>query len=382
MSAAPAPSALRVERAGGTDDAPRYRLAGALDREGVPEAHDQLSRVLRGKGKRHVSRLELDLSAVERIDTSGAALIEQLRTIGRERGVEIAVVAVSEVAREGLSMFTEALPPDPGEATRKTNVAERVGDAAYKRWQGLIGFASLTADTMVWSVAGARRTKRVRKGSMWWEADRIGVQALPIVALIAFLVGLVIALQSAYQLRQFGANIYVANLIGVSMTREMGPLMTAIIIAGRSGAAVAAEVATMAVNEEVDALKTMGLQPVRYVVVPKFQALTLTMPALSMFAIVLGIFGGFLVALFYLDISPSAFWNQLVSSLVVKDFVTGLVKSVAFAWIIVLVAAHAGFGAYGGAEAVGRVTTVSVVRSIFWVIVADAGFSILFYFGG
>jgi len=231
------------------------------------------------------------------------------------------------------------------------------------------------------SVAGAPRTRRVRRGAWISEGLRIGGDALPIVALIAFLVGLVVALQSAYQLRQFGANIYVANLIAVSMTREMGPLMTAIILAGRSGAAIAAEIATMKVSEEVDALETIGLNPVRYAVVPKFQGITITMPALVVYADLVGIVGGFLVALFYLDISLEAFWKQVHSALHLKDLLTGLLKSVAFAWIIVLIAAHKGFQARGGAESVGRVTTSSVVMSIFWVIVADAAFSMVFYFG-
>ena len=166
------------------------------------------------------------------------------------------------------------------------------------------------------------------------------------------------------------------------MTREMGPLMTAIMIAGRSGAAIAAEIATMTVSEEIDALRTMGLSPTRYVVVPKFQAITLTMPALTIFADALGIVGGFFVAFFYLDIGVVPFFGQVADALVMKDVVTGLVKSVAFAWIIVLIASRNGFRARGGAESVGLVTTSSVVSSIFWVIVADAGFSILFYFGG
>ena len=138
----------------------------------------------------------------------------------------------------------------------------------------------------------------------------------------------------------------------------------------------------MKVSEEIDALEAMGLNPTRYIVVPKFQAMTLTMPGLVVFANLFGILGGFLVALIYLNIGFGAFWGQLTDALVLKDIVTGLVKSVAFAWIICLVAAHKGFQARGGAESVGLVTTASVVSAIFWVIVADACFSMLFYFGG
>jgi len=257
----------------------------------------------------------------------------------------------------------------------------RTADFFLELRSSFLQFMILTADTVAFSLKGDARIKRVRKDAVWIEAERIGLNSLPIVALISLLVGLVVALQSAYQLRQFGANIYVANLIAVSMTREMGPLMTAIILAGRSGAAIAAEIATMMVTEEVSALKTMGLNPVRYIVVPKFKAITWTMPALAVFASAIGILGGFLIALLYLDLGTSVFFNQVLKSLIVKDLVTGVIKSIAFAWIIVLISSYYGFRAYGGAESVGRVTTQSVVASIFWVIVADAGFSLLFYFG-
>jgi len=188
------------------------------------------------------------------------------------------------------------------------------------------------------------------------------------------------ALMSAYQLKQFGANIFIANLVGVSMTRELGPLMTAIIVAGRSGSSIAAEISTMTVTEEVDALKTMGIRPLSYLVIPKVYAITIAQPLLTVLADFLGILGGFLVAIIYLDLSAVAFIQQLLQSMVLKDIWTGLVKSVVFAWMIVVVACYKGFIVKGGAEGVGRVTTSSVVTSIFLVIVADCFFSVLFYF--
>lgn len=324
--------------------------------------------------------LVLDLSGVSRIDTAGVAMFASALGRANERGIALRVSALSEPAREAFSLFRvesgESRPP-----SEPPTLPERLGTRAEDAFRGLVGWLSLAADTFFLSIAGAERTRRVRRGAFSAEAVRIGVDALPIVGLISFLVGLVVALQAAYQLRQFGANIFVANLSALSMTREMGPLMTAIIVAGRSGASIAAEAATMKVSEEIDALEVMGLSPIRYVVVPKFQAITLTVPCLTMYANVVGILGGFLVGFFYLDIGATAFWNAVHRSLAVKDILTGLVKSVAFAWIISLIAAHQGFQARGGAESVGRVTTTSVVASIFWVIVADAAFSILFYFG-
>jgi len=353
-------------------------LEGDLDRYTVPKAQRELKDILARAGERGIT---LDLSGVTRMDSAGAAAVSLLSERAEATGTVLRIGALSDEAREGLTLFKVA-DADAGEEEEeeKKNFFVRVGEKGYERWDNFYGFLSLVADTFLWSIAGEKRTRQVRKGAVWTEANRLGVDSLNIVGLIAFLVGTVVALQSAYQLRQFGADIYVANLIGVSMTREMGPLMTAIILAGRSGAAIAAEIATMTVNEEVAALRTLGLKPRRYIVVPKFQAISITMPGLTIFANLLGIFGGFLVAVLYMDLGVFSFLEALVDSLVMKDVVTGIIKSVAFAWLIVLIAAHHGFQAYGGAESVGRVTTDSVVSSIFWVIVADAGFNMLFYF--
>ena len=197
---------------------------------------------------------------------------------------------------------------------------------------------------------------------------------------MTFLVGAVVALQTASLLRLFGADIMVADMIGISMIRELAPLMTAIIMAGRSGASIAAEIATMSINEEIAGIRTMGLDPIRYVVVPKFRAITLTMPGLTVFAMLCGIFGGFVIAILYMGLSPSAFLHELWGVVFIKDILVTLLKSTVMAWIIVWVAAHQGFSAYGGSEAVGRVTTQSVVLSIFWCIIADAISSMIFYF--
>ena len=355
---------------------PVWSLTGSLDRDTVPEVQKRLLKLV---ARRTGPGLALDLAGLERIDTAGVAFVSHLMRTARKEGTTLRAVAVSDTAREAFEVFrvTDAPVDKP---SKREPLPVRVGGQAVDAWNNMVRFMTLAADTLIWSIAGARRTKKVRKGAVWVEAVRIGVDALPIVGLISLLIGVVVALQAAAQLRQFGGNIYIANLIAVSMTREMGPLMTAIIIAGRSGAAIAAEVATMKVSEEVDALKVMGLEPVRYIVVPKFQAITLTMPALTICANIIGIVGGFLVALLYMSLSPNIFFNQAYGALVLLDLLTGMIKSVAFAWIIVLVAAHRGFQAYGGAESVGRVTTASVVSAIFWVIVADAAFSLIFYF--
>jgi phospholipid/cholesterol/gamma-HCH transport system permease protein len=206
----------------------------------------------------------------------------------------------------------------------------------------------------------------------------MGYKSMGIVCLLAFLIGMVLALQAAIQLNRYGAGIFLAPMIGISMIKELGPLLTAIIISGRNGSSTTAEIATMVVGEEIDALKTMGLNPIQFVVVPKFWAMTLTMPFLSLCATVVGITSSYVVAVFYLGITSSLFVGELLKSVALIDVVENIIKSVVFSWLIIWVGAFHGFKVKGGAEEVGRETTASVVTGIFIVIVADAIFSFIF----
>jgi phospholipid/cholesterol/gamma-HCH transport system permease protein len=208
---------------------------------------------------------------------------------------------------------------------------------------------------------------------------RIGVNSVPIVGIISFFVGLIIAMQAAYQLARFGATIYVADLVGVSVTRELGPLITAIIIAGRSGSAIAAEIGTMKVSEEIDALSTMALNPIGFLIVPRTLAMIVVVPCLTILSDFLGIAGGFVLAVFNLKLPFIAYFNQTATAILFKDFLTGLVKSFFFAIIIAQIGAYQGFSVQGGAEGVGKSTTASVVSSIFLIIVADLVFTMLFF---
>jgi phospholipid/cholesterol/gamma-HCH transport system permease protein len=208
---------------------------------------------------------------------------------------------------------------------------------------------------------------------------RIGVESLPIVFLIAGSVGMIVALQAATQLRRVGATIYVADLVGVSLTRELGPLMTAIILAGRSGSAIAAELGTMKVAEEVDALTAMGLDPVEFLALPRILAMGIMLPCLTVLADVVGMAGGVAVAWISLGIPAANYIQQTLNALLVKDLVSGLIKSGVFAGIIAGVGCYEGFRVEGGAEGVGRRTTASVVVSIFLIIAADLVFTLTFY---
>jgi len=231
------------------------------------------------------------------------------------------------------------------------------------------------------AVAGAKAARA--PGSVNWAdvprlMERAGADGLPIVLVINFLVGLVTAFQAAVQLKQFGANIFVADLVGLSVTRELAPLMTAIIVAGRSGAAFSAELGTMRVSEEIDALRTLGLDPYGFLVFPRVIALALVLPLLTILADVVSIAGGLLVAMLGLDLTANAYLLETQKAVGLWDVFSGCLKTVFFGLNIALIACQRGLAARGGAEGVGRATTSAVVTSLFAIVVVDAIFTVLF----
>lgn len=237
----------------------------------------------------------------------------------------------------------------------------------------------LARETFYWMLLAPLRGKGFKWKYVVEQMVKIGYESLPIVSLIAFFVGLIIAMQSAYQLKAFGATIYTANLTAVSIIRELGPLLTAIIITGRNGSAITAEIGTMRVSEEIDALATMGLNPVKFLVVPRVLAMLIMLPCLTVIADLVGIFGGYLISMLTLDLTSVRYIDQTISALTFKDLFSGLVKSGFFALIIAGIGCHQGLIVRGGAEGVGKATTRSVVVSIFLIIAADVLFTTIFY---
>ncbi len=231
--------------------------------------------------------------------------------------------------------------------------------------------------TAVAPVIGKRGLKR---HSLAEQLFFIGNDSVFIVFLVAAAVGAVLALQAAYQLKQFGAVLYTGALVSVSMTRELGPIVTAIVIAGRVGASVTAELGTMKVQEEVDALTTMGIPPIPFLVVPRILALLIMLPCLTVLGNLVGIYGGFLIGVFGLGMDPYLYHKQTFDALVQKDIVTGIVKSFVFALLIGIISTHKGLSVEGGAEGVGRATTQSVVLSIIMIILADCLCTAAFYY--
>ena len=323
--------------------------------------------------------MDIDLSRVTEMDSTGVAFIHQITTVLSGRNINVNITGASESIQKILHTF--AVPDqNDNERSKKLNIFESLGQKVYSFVTIMLHeFIYLTADLFYWTFVDLFQTKAHRKGEFVNQAVNIGVNAVPIVGLLSFMIGLVLALQSAAQLRQFGANIFIVDLVVIALTAEMGPLLTAVVIAGRSGSAIASEIATMTVTEEVDALKSMGLNPLRYIVVPKMHASIFSLPFLVIFADILGIFGGMVIASVYLDVSFIVFYNRMAEVLLFRDIITGFIKSLVFAGLIVETGAFFGFRVTGGSEGVGKSTTKAVVASIFLVILADSIFGLLFY---
>ena len=247
---------------------------------------------------------------------------------------------------------------------------EYIGGLTIQFWRGLT--ASWRANPLTGS--------RLRWHSTVRHMAIVGVHALPVVCLIAACTGLILALQGGAELRKFGALQFVVNLVGVTMTRELGPLMTAIVVIGRSGSAFSAEIGTMVVTEEIDALRAMALNPVEFVLAPKYLAMMAMMPCLTIAADTAGILAGGIFTYFSLDMGMNLYIRATFEVLLLRDIVSGLVKSIAFGTIIVHVGCFEGFLVRGGPEGVGRATTSAVVKSIFLIVLADLLFTAFFYF--
>lgn len=357
------------------DGLPRLKLRGRLDRHSAPAVYDWLLAWL-PRGSRSVG---LDLGELEFIDSAGVAVLAEAHRQAIRRGVDLQLVKVSEPARRTLALFRTAGVDETRQVIR-SGLLDRIGQVAWQALQEWKAMLLLLVDTFYWTVLGPFWGGRgAPRGEMTRQTILLGSNAFGIISLLSFLIGLTMALLSAHQLRRFGANIYVADLVSVAMIREMGPILTAVIVAGRSGSAIAAEIATMRVTEEVDALLAMGFVPVRFLVVPKMYAVTLTQPLLTFLSVAAGILGGLVIAALSLGVPPQPFLHQALAAVRPSDIGSGLMKSVVFGWLILLIAAHCGLRTRGGAEAVGLSTTRSVVLSIFAVIIADCIFSLALY---
>jgi phospholipid/cholesterol/gamma-HCH transport system permease protein len=261
-------------------------------------------------------------------------------------------------------------------------IAEQVGGSVTDGLAYLGALATLGARAAYFTFVGPFKGRPLRLQRAISQAMQVGVRALPILSLITFFIGLILALQAAYELRKFGALNFVASAVAISMSRELGPLITAIVVIGRSGSAFAAEIGTMKVTEEIDALETMAINPIDFLVTPKFLAMIVMLPCLTMWANAMGVLGGSLFGVAQADFTFQRYISATLDALFLRDITTGLVKSVMFGITITAVGCHEGLSTGAGAEQVGRSTTRAVVVSIFLVILVDLVFTALFFFLG
>jgi phospholipid/cholesterol/gamma-HCH transport system permease protein len=261
-------------------------------------------------------------------------------------------------------------------------IVSEIGDSILNGLSYIGSLASLGARAGYYTLVAPFQGQPLRLQRAISQAMDTGVRAMPILSLITFFIGLILALQAAYELRKFGAISAVATAVAVTMSRELGPLITAIVVIGRSGSAFAAELGTMKVSEEIDALETMAISPIRFLVAPKFLAMMVMLPCLTIWANVMGILGGSLFGVAQADFTFVGYVRASVESLFLRDITTGLVKSVMFGITITAVGCLEGLSTGGGAEQVGRSTTRAVVMSIFLIVVVDLFFTALFFFAG
>ncbi len=340
----------------------------------TPEAVARLSAEARGLLRK--GDLKLDCAGVRRLDTLGLGFLAALREGATASGRKL---EISGLAPELEKSLAEVPPAPAGEARALPGFLERLGAGAIGLWNEWKDVGLLLSESLYHSTLGWRKPKTKLRGDTAVQMMRLGSTALPIVLLLSVLIGFTLALQSGLQLEKYGAAIFLADGIGISMITEIGPLMTAVILAGRSGSAITAELATMTVQEEVAALRSMSANPVQFLVLPRFWALTLTQPLLTVASALSGIGSGLMVALLFFNVSPQAFLDQLQGAVPIKFVGQMLIKSVVFAWLIVFIASVKGLGVRGGADAVGRAVTACVVACIFAIVLADAIFSFIFY---
>ncbi|MFO7866898.1 MAG: ABC transporter permease [Candidatus Aminicenantes bacterium] len=339
-----------------------------LTRAEVPDLYHEVR-----KSSRRVSPV-LDLRNVKEFDSGGTAFLRYLKKSAS--GVQLK--NIPPALEEALGS-PEQKPREKPEISVKDGIFTRLAEKflAFSRRTGR--FFSLLADEIYHTFGYIRSRRGVYPGAVIQQLNFMGYQSIPILCLITFLVGLTISLTSAAQLKLFGADIYLAYFVGYAMILELVPLMTGIILAGKIGAAITAEISTMSVMEEIDALKTMGIAPVKFLMVPRLIAITLAVPALVCLGDIVGILGGILVSIFFQGIPASVFIEGMLYMVNFGDFLTGLLKTLAFGWAIVIGSGYKGMFVRRGAEEVGRATTQSVVLSVTLIIIIDCIFAFFLY---
>lgn len=327
----------------------------------------------------NVSTLTVDVSGIQAMDTAGAWLLQRTLHSLELKGCKVDLQGLSEEHATMLKIMPELTTTSAtSPPLQAKSILEILGRITWPHVQNLIGILSFFGESVIAVLRSMLQPSRIRWRPILYNLQHAGFNALPIVGLLAFLMGVVISFQGAGQLQRYGANIFIVDLVGLSILRELAPLMTAIIVAGRSGSAFAAQIGTMKMTEELDALRTIGIAPMDLLVLPKVLALLIALPLLTVFADIMGVLGGMVMAQSQLGVSYTDFLDRFGDAVKLSALMVGIGKAPVFAAIIAMVGCYQGFNVGNGADSVGSKTTASVVQGIFLIIVADALFSVLF----
>lgn len=369
-SSAASTASIEIDQAGNI-----VRCGGSWILAGISNLEEKLDKLSWPETK----PMQFDIAGITVMDTAGAWVLQ--RTIRRLQDKGNAVTlhgqrpehdALLNVIKPAAMLNTSPTP------SHKPSFLEKIGLIAWPHWLQAIGMLAFLGETSIAILRSIAQPSRIRWKPVLYNLENAGFKALPIVGLLAFLMGVVISYQGAGQLQRYGANIFIVDLVGLSMLRELAPLMTAIIVAGRSGSAFAAQIATMKVTEEIDALRTIGISPMELLVLPKVLALVIALPLLSVYSDIMGVLGGMAMAKTQLGVSYTDFLDRFGEAVSLSAFLVGIGKAPVFAAIIAMVGCFQGLQVSNGSDSVGNQTTISVVQSIFLIIVADALFSVIF----
>lgn len=323
----------------------------------------------------------IDLGAIDRLDTAGALEIVRLQErfpqASLQNGKPEHLALIDLVARGAAAEV-----PQPQRMGWVVQSLHELGELVMEFFEQTARLLAFFGEVLVVMAGAVRRPRRFRAPSIVAQMREVWILAMPIVAVLTFLIGVVIAYQGVQQLRTFGAETFAVEAVGISILRELGVLLTAIIVAGRSGSAFTAQLGTMQVNLELDAMRTMALNPIEWLVVPRIVALVLSMPLLVFFGNILGLLGGAFACMIYLDFTLAQFFNRLRDTVDIWHFWTGMIKAPVFAFVVAAIGCYEGLQVRGSAESVGQQTTRSVVESIFFVVALDALFSVIFLLAG